>query len=108
PVTHLVNFSNCFSNHSTNRPIGLVAETRSSFPKREVSKGTMVNETSKLSMVEIITTTQNSRKMSETNPVLTAIGRNTTTITEVMDTTVKPISLVASTEALTLFFPISM
>jgi hypothetical protein len=46
--------------------------------------------------------------MFDTNPVLTAIGKNTTTITKVIDTTVKPISLVASDAALTLFLPISM
>ncbi|MCY1533748.1 hypothetical protein D9M68_690920 [compost metagenome] len=37
-----------------------------------------------------------------------AIGKNTTTITRVIETTVKPISRVASAAARTLFFPISM
>ena len=46
--------------------------------------------------------------MLDTKPELTAIGKNTTTITKVIDTTVKPISLVASDAALTLFLPISM
>ncbi|MCY1524149.1 hypothetical protein D9M68_590720 [compost metagenome] len=108
PVIQLVNFCNCFSNHKMKRPKAFFPSIRSNFPKRENKSGTMVNEVTKESNVAIITTTQNCLKILDTNPELMAIGKNTTTITKVMDTTVKPISLVASKEARTLFLPISI
>src|SRR5690606_694118 len=96
PVTHLVNRCNWFSNQRINRPKICLSDTRSNLPKREVSNGTIVNEATKLSSVAITTTTQNSRKISDTIPVLMAMGKNTTTMTNVMDTTVNPISFAPS------------
>jgi hypothetical protein len=68
----------------------------SNFPYREDNHGIIVNEATKDNNVEIITVTQNCVIMLETNPVLIAIGKNTTTITQVIDTTVPPISAVPS------------
>ena len=67
-----------------------------SFPNREESQGTMVKEESKENKVARITVTQNWEIKSETNPVLIAIGRNTTTITRVIAETVNPISIIPS------------
>ena len=64
----------------------------SSFPTLENSQGTMVKDTNRESIVEIITVTQNCTKISATSPVAIAIGRNTTTITKVIAVTVNPIS----------------
>src|SRR5690606_16675022 len=94
--------------HNIKRPDGFSLVTFSNFPNREVSKGTIVNDTTKLSKVDIITTTQNSLKILETIPVLREMGRNTTTITSVMDITVKPISFAPSIDARTLFLTITM
>ncbi|MCY1228164.1 hypothetical protein D9M72_404620 [compost metagenome] len=82
--------------------------TCSSFPYREESQGTIVNDDSKESNVAIITVTQNRVIIFATNPVLIAIGKNTTTITKVIAVTVNPISAVPSKAARTLFLPISM
>ncbi|MNE66934.1 hypothetical protein D3C80_1625140 [compost metagenome] len=68
----------------------------------------IVNEVNKLNKVAIITTTQNSRKILETSSLVNEIGKNTTTITNVMEITVNPISLAPSNAALTRFLPISM
>ena len=107
-VTHNVNFFNCFSNQRIKRPNAFLPSICSNLPYRENNNGTIVNEANNESSVAIITTTQNWRKILDTKPELMAIGKNTTTITKVMETTVKPISLVASEAALTLFLPISM
>ena len=56
----------------------------------------IVNEANKENNVEIITVTQNCVMMFETNPELIAIGKNTTTITKVIEVTVAPISAVPS------------
>ena len=64
----------------------------SSFPTLENNQGTMVKDTNRESIVEIITVTQNCTKISATSPVAIAIGRNTTTITKVIAVTVNPIS----------------
>src|SRR5690606_8429968 len=77
-------------------------------PKREYNQGTTVKDTKKDNPVEIITVTQNCAKMLATNPVETAIGKNTTIITKVMALTVKPISLAPSYVARTLYIPITM
>ena len=53
----------------------------------------MVNEASNDNSVAIITVTQNCVMMLETNPVLIAIGKNTTTITKVIAVTVNQFQL---------------
>ena len=68
----------------------------SNFPYLDDNQGIIVNEATNDNKVEIITVTQNCVIMFETNPVLIAIGKNTTTITKVIDTTVPPISAVPS------------
>ena len=64
----------------------------SSLPYLENNHGTTVNDINKDNSVAIITVTQNCLIISETKPVLKAIGRNTTTITSVIAVTVNPIS----------------
>ena len=76
--------------------------------KRDASHGTSVNDASKLIRVEMITTTVNSRRILDTSSFVKLIGKNTTTITRVMDVTVKPISLTPSKAARTRFLPISI
>ena len=56
----------------------------------------IVNEANKENNVEIITVTQNCVMMFDTKPELIAIGKNTTTITKVIEVTVAPISAVPS------------
>ena len=56
----------------------------------------IVNEAKSENKVEIITVTQNCVMILETNPELMAIGKNTTTITKVIEVTVPPISAVPS------------
>ena len=56
----------------------------------------MVKEESKENKVARMTVTQNCAIKSETNPVLIAMGRNTTTITRVIAETVNPISIIPS------------
>ena len=68
----------------------------SSFPNREDNHGMIVKEANNENNVEIITVTQNCVMMFETNPELIAIGKNTTTITKVIEVTVAPISAVPS------------
>ena len=68
----------------------------SNFPYLEDNQGIIVNEATKDNKVEIITVTQNCVIILDTKPVLIAIGKNTTTITKVIDTTVPPISAVPS------------
>jgi hypothetical protein len=75
------------------------------FSKTRRQPRNYVNDASKENKVEIITVTQNCVMIFETNPVLIAIGKNTTTITKVMEVTVPPISAVPSYAARTLFFP---
>ncbi|MNL46199.1 hypothetical protein D3C87_1688880 [compost metagenome] len=80
----------------------------SSFPKREDNHGMIVNEANNENNVEIITVTQNCVMILDTNPELIAIGKNTTTITKVIEVTVPPISAVPSKAARTRLLPISM
>ena len=68
----------------------------SNFPYLDDNQGIIVNEATNDNKVEIITVTQNCVIILDTNPVLIAIGKNTTTITNVIDTTVPPISAVPS------------
>ena len=68
----------------------------------------MVKEANNDNNVAITTVTQNCAKILAARPVLIAIGKNTTTITKVIATTVKPISAAPSYAALILLFPISM
>ena len=68
----------------------------SNFAYLDDSQGIMVNDASNDNIVAIITVTQNCVIMLETKPVLIAIGKKTTTITKVIDTTVPPISAVPS------------
>src|SRR5690606_389887 len=68
----------------------------SSFPYLENNQGTTVKDISNENRVAMITVTQNWAMISDTSPLLMAIGRNTTTITRVMAVTVKPISLAPS------------
>src|SRR5690606_22987916 len=67
-----------------------------SFPIREYNHGTIVNDTKNDSNVDTITVTQNWRRISDTKPDDMAIGKNTTTITNVIAETVKPISFAPS------------
>jgi hypothetical protein len=53
--------------------------------QNEKNQGIIVNDASKENKVEIITVTQNCVMIFETNPVLIAIGKNTTTITKVIE-----------------------
>ena len=67
-----------------------------SLPNLEDNQGTIVKEANNDSNVAITTVTQNWEMILDTKPVLIAIGKNTTTITNVMEVTVIPISAVAS------------
>ncbi|OPZ53464.1 MAG: hypothetical protein BWY89_01734 [Bacteroidetes bacterium ADurb.BinA012] len=78
------------------------------FPYREVRRGTSVRAARRLTSIEKIITPQNCLRMSETSVLVRAMGRNTITRTMVIETTVNPISLIASHEARTRFFPISI
>jgi hypothetical protein len=79
-----------------NLPDKVLPVIRSSFPNLDESQGTNVNEDIKDNKVAITTVTQNCFKISAAKPVLAAIGKNATTITSVIEVTVKPISMVAS------------
>jgi hypothetical protein len=68
----------------------------SNFPYLDDNHGIIVNEATNDNKVDIITVTQNCVMILETSPELNAIGKNTTTITSVIDTTVPPISAVPS------------
>src|SRR5690606_22468023 len=95
-VIRSVNLSRYFSNPRITRPNQFLLVKCSSFPKRDDKYGTMVNEDKSENNVAIITVTQNCVIILLTRPVLTAMGRNTTTITRVIAVTVNPISLVPS------------
>jgi len=103
----LVNLCKPFSNFIIILPNKVLPVIRSSFPNLDESQGTRVNDDSSDSKVAITAVTQNCFKISAAKPVLAAIGKNATTITSVIDVTVKPISLVASYAARTRFLPIS-
>ncbi len=69
------------------------------FVKRLASHGVNVKETSQLMIVADTTTIENWNNKSETMPVTTVIGKNTTTITRVIDCYGIPISFQVSTAA---------
>src|SRR5688572_29632620 len=95
-VTQSVKLCKPFSNPIIILPKKVLLVIFSSFPKREDNQGTIVNEESNDNRVAIDTVTQNCLMISAARPVLKAMGTNTTTITSVIDVTVKPISFVAS------------
>ena len=68
----------------------------SNLPKRDDNHGIIVNDAKSDNKVEITTVIQNCVMMFETSPELIAIGKNTTTITKVIEVTVPPISAVPS------------
>src|SRR5688572_29170486 len=107
-VTQLVKLCKPFSKPIMILPKKVLLDIFSSLPKRDDNQGTIVKDESNDNKVAIDTVTQNCLMISAARPVLNAIGTNTTTITNVIEVTVKPISLVASYDALTRFLPISI
>src|SRR5690606_34659612 len=87
-----VNASKPASNPCTILPKIEVSLKYSNLPKREYNHGTTVNDTNNDNNVDIITVTQNCARILATKPVDIAIGKNTTTITNVIAVTVNPIS----------------
>ncbi len=85
----------------------LVGFKSSFFPIREASHGTSVKPTNKLVRVDVITTTENSLSISATNTCKKRIGKNTITITSVIDIAENPISIRPSIAAVTFSLPIS-
>ncbi len=108
PVIQCVKLSNCFSNQRMNFSKAFLPVRCCNFPNLDDNQGIMVKEANNDNNVAITTVTQNCAKILATRPVLIAIGKNTTTITKVIATTVKPISAAPSYAALILLFPISM
>jgi len=68
PVIQAVNLSRPLSKRRIKRSNIFFPVRCSSFPNRDDSRGTIVNDVSKLSKVAMITTTQNCLRMSETKP----------------------------------------
>jgi hypothetical protein len=66
------------------------------FSVSDDNHGIIVNDATNDNKVDIITVTQNCVMILETKPELNAIGKNTTTITSVIDTQFHPISAVPS------------
>src|SRR5690606_28388781 len=108
PDTQCVNLLNPLSKPNIIRPKKEEELMCSNFPKREYNQGTTVKETNNESKVDMMTVTQNCARILATKPVDIAMGKNTTTITNVIALTVKPISFAPSNAARTLFFPISI
>src|SRR5690606_3786305 len=96
PVIQCVNLVSPASKPTIMRPKKDFALICSNLPKREYNQGTTVKETNNDSKVEIITVTQNCARIFATRPVDIAIGKNTTTITNVIADTVNPISFAPS------------
>ena len=108
PLIQCVNFSNCFSNQRMNFSNGFFPVKCTSFPNLDDNQGIIVKEANNDNIVAITTVTQNCAKILDTNPELIAIGKNTTTITNVIAVTVNPISEAPSYAARILLFPISI
>ncbi|MNY27789.1 hypothetical protein D3C86_1617210 [compost metagenome] len=108
PEIHCVNFCSPASNFSKIRPKKVALLICDNFPKREYNQGTTVKDTNNDIKVANMTVTQNWRRISDTKPDDSAIGKNTTTITNVIAVTVKPISAAPSYAARILLLPICM
>src|SRR5690606_7533422 len=103
PVTHSVKRCSCFSKAKIKRPKKVLLLTRSSFPNREERSGTIVNDASRASMGEIITTTQSSRTMFGTIALLIAIGKKNDLNTSPSPATVSLLVLVGAAEGPSVF-----